>query len=476
MKEVKRYHFIGIGGAGMSGIARVLIAMGQQVSGSDLKESRNTMRLCELGAEIFIGHSSQSVNGAEIVVVSSAIPDSNCELRAAQERNVPVLVRAEMLAQLARGKLAIAVAGTHGKTTTTSMISLLLEQNNLDPTFLIGGELNDIGSNAKYGRGKYFVAEADESDGSFLFLEPKIVVITNIEADHLDYYGSYDRIEETFRRFTRRLSEDGLAIVCGDFDNIKKVVTDAGRRYTTYGTSRDSDLTAEDINLTSFGSSFTVSGKGRKLGKVVLRVPGMHNVYNALAAVSLGLHLEISFGNIAAALERFGGVQRRFQLMGSCDGITLIDDYAHHPTEVRVTLEAARVGDWNRIIGVFQPHRYSRTKYLHREFAHAFDNADVIVLTDIYGAGEEPVPGVTGKLLVDAVLQGNSHKQVVYLPKKSDIRDFLLTSAKPGDLILTMGAGDIWTAGEEFLEILRQKVGTLSRIRGEVDAFSQSGM
>lgn len=472
MGDKNGFHFIGIGGAGMSAIARVLLAMGYRISGSDLKESRNTLQLRELGAQIFIGHQPKNVNGAGTVVVSSAIPNDNCELAAARNSGLRVLVRAQMLAELARGKRSVAVAGTHGKTTTTSMISLLLDQSNLDPTFLIGGELNDIGSNAKYGSGEYLVAEADESDGSFLFLEPEIIVITNMEADHLDYYGSFEKIEETFTRFVSQLPQHGVVIACGDFDSTLGIVSRSGRRCITYGVRKDCDLAAEDINLTSFGSSFCVSEGKRKLGRVALKVPGLHNVYNALAAISLGLYLGISFEEITAALERFGGVQRRFQLVGSCSGITLIDDYAHHPTEIRVTLEAARAGDWDRIISVFQPHRYTRTKYLHKEFALSFDKADVVVLTEVYGAGEEPIPGVTGKLLVDALAQADHRKQTVYLPKKSEVRDFLLASAKAGDLVITMGAGDIWTVGEEFLQVLSRKAETISKTRGEIQAFA----
>jgi UDP-N-acetylmuramate--alanine ligase len=471
LADNKSFHFIGIGGAGMSAIARVLLAMGHRISGSDLKESRNTLRLRELGAQIFIGHQCRNVDGAGTVVVSSAIPDGNCELTAAREAGLRVLIRAQMLAELAREKRAVAVAGTHGKTTTTSMISLLLEQNSLDPTFLIGGELNDIGSNAKYGSGEYLVAEADESDGSFLFLEPEIIVITNIEADHLDYYGSFDKIEETFAKFVAKLPQQGVIICCGDFDNTLNIVSRSGRQCKTYGVGEDCDLVASNIHLTSFGSSFFVSEAGRELGRVALKVPGLHNVYNSLAAMSLGLHLGISFKEIAAALERFGGVQRRFQLMGSCSGITLIDDYAHHPTEIRYTLEAARAGDWHRIISVFQPHRYTRTKYLYREFALSFKEADVVVLTEVYGAGEEPIPGVTGKLLVDALAQADHRKQTVYLPKKSEVKEFLLESTRPGDLVITMGAGDIWTVGEEFLQTLSRQAEKANGARGEVQAF-----
>lgn len=457
MKESQKYHFIGIGGAGMSGIARVLLDMGHEISGSDLKESRNTIQLRKYGVEIMIGHNPRNVDSADVVVVSSAIPGSNCEINSARERAIPVLARAEMLAKLADGKIAIAIAGTHGKTTTTSMVSLLLEHCKLDPTFLIGGELNDIGSNAKYGKGEHFVAETDESDGSLLFLKPHIIILTNVEADHLDYYGDFRRIEETFKRFTQQMSPDGLGIICGDHANVMKIVRGTNRQFKTYGLSKECDFSATDISLSNFGSCFKVLYSQKELGEVKLRIPGLHNIYNALAAVGLGVSLGISFNDIASALEKFGGVRRRFQLMGSCDDITLVDDYAHHPTEIRVTLEAAKVGGWKRVICVFQPHRYTRTKFLYNEFGFAFDNADVVVLTDVYGAGEDPLPGVTGKLLVDSILEKDSHKQIVYLPKKSDIKSFLLKFAKSGDLVLIMGAGDIWTVGEELLNELEHR-------------------
>ncbi len=457
MKENQKFHFVGIGGAGMSGIARVLLDMGYEITGSDLKESRNTIHLKKHGARIIIGHHPSNVDSADIVVVSSAIPGSNCEIRSAREKSIPVLARAEMLVRLAEGKTTIAIAGTHGKTTTTSMVSFLFEQCEVDPTFLIGGELNDIGSNARYGKGDYFIAETDESDGSLLFMRPDIIILTNIEADHLDHYGDFSRIEKTFERFTQQMSPNGLAIVCGDHVNVIKIIRAANKEFKTYGLSDKCDFFATHVNFSNFGSSFKVFHSQEELGEVRLQVPGLHNIYNALAAITLGISLGLPFERVSSALKEFGGVRRRFQLMGSYDGITLVDDYAHHPTEIKVTLEAAKVGDWKRVICVFQPHRYTRTKFLHTEFGASFNNSDITILTDIYGAGEGPLPGVTGKLLVDSVLEKNPGKQVIYLPKKNDIKRFLLSCVRPGDLVLIMGAGDIWTVGEEFLDGLKQR-------------------
>lgn len=438
----------------MSGIARVLIAQGHEVTGSDLKESRNTARLRELGATVFVGHSKDNLGKPEAVVVSSAIPDSNPELLAARKRLIPVLPRAAMLAQLVEGKTSIAVAGTHGKTTTTSLIAHVLERCGLDPTFLIGGELNDIGSNAKCGQGEYLIAEADESDGSLLLLKPTIAVITNIEADHLDHFADIDEIDQVFLRFLSQLPETGCAIMCGDHPGVQRLMARTGAKHMTYGFSSGNDVRGEVTELGGTGSSFNAFAGEDLLGAFHLTIPGAHNVLNALAAVALARMLELDLEQVSAALSSFAGVQRRFQELGRTDGITVVDDYAHHPSEVMATLAAAGTGDWRRVLCVFQPHRYSRTKSLGADFGLAFDDTDVVVITDVYSAGEEPVPGVTGKLLVEAVLKNNPRKNVVYLPKKNQIADWLYLNSKPGDLVLTMGAGDIWSAGEELLRLL----------------------
>lgn len=452
--EEEQIHFIGIGGAGMSGIAQVLLNMGCKVSGSDLKESRNTERLKRFGACIEIGHRADNVGDADVVVISSAIPDKNPEVQYAKENSIPILLRAQMLAKLCEGKQSIAVAGTHGKTTTTSMIARMMDMSGLDPTFLIGGELNDIGSNAKCGKGEYIVVEADESDGSFLYLGPKIIVLTNIEADHLDYYGDLDHIEEVFLEFVNKVPSDGFVIACGDDPRLNKLIGSLDKEVVTYGLDEKNDFYAKDIACESLASCFDVFSGGQLLGRGNLSVPGIHNVYNALATFALGSSLGLPFTELAASMQSFSGVQRRFQVLGEVSDVTIVDDYAHHPTELKATLEAARKGAWNRVLCIFQPHRFSRTKFLGSDFRDAFDSADLAVLTDIYAAGEEPVPGVTGKLLVDAILQRNPRKPVIYLPKKADILEFMASEVREGDLVLTAGAGDIWAVGEELLNML----------------------
>lgn len=457
--QAKLVHFVGIGGAGMSGLARVLLERETKVSGSDLKESRNTLALQELGAEIYIGHRAENIADADLVVVSSAIPQPNVEVGTAKERRIPMISRGEMLARLADGKTSIGVAGTHGKTTTTSMIALMLKNNDLEPTFLIGGELNDIGSNAKHGSGRYFVAETDESDGSLLYLKPDYAVLTSVETDHLDYFEDYQHIESVFSEFLSRIPADGLAIVCGDNPGVRSVVAGFGGRLIRYGLESGADFRAQDLSLSAFGSSFEVWSSKERLGRVALKVPGQHNIYNALGAVAVGTRLGIDFASISRALGDFTGVKRRFEVIGEVGDITVIDDYAHHPTEVRATLGAARLGGWRRVISVFQPHRYSRTRFLSADFGEAFGAADVVILTDVYGAGEEPVPGVSGKSIVDELLKKQPRKEVVYLPKTSEVTRFLAETARPGDLLLLMGAGDLWMVGDLVLGEIREKGG-----------------
>jgi len=456
----KHIHFIGIGGAGMSGIAKVLLEMGYKVSGSDLKDSRYTKSLQEQGAVISIGHNQDNIENPDIVVVSSAIPESNQELQRARDMNIKVIRRAEMLSSLGENLRSIAVAGTHGKTTTTSMISLTFEKSKLDPTFLIGGELNDIGSNAKYGKGEFFITEADESDGSLLHLRPEVIVLTNVEADHLDYYNSLEEIEDLFLTFVESLPENGFVVACADDPGVVRLLNRSSKRFITYGIDdggenrRESgDFSAGEVKQGKLGSTYNVYHKGRQIGTVKLNVPGIHNVYNSLATLALSYSLGIDIRDILGALSRFSGVKRRFQIIGKSRDVTLVDDYAHHPTEVKATLDAARSGDWQRLICVFQPHRYSRTRFLGKEFGAAFGNADVVVLTDVYAAGEEPIPGVTGKAIVDAVLAESPRKSVVYLPKKTEIPKYLLHTVREGDLVLTMGAGDISAIGEDFLNM-----------------------
>lgn len=463
VENTMHIHFLGIGGAGMSGIAKVLLEMGYQVSGSDLKDSRYTRALRDMGAVISIGHKEENLENPDVVVVSSAIPESNSELRTALENNIPVVKRAEMLAWLGKHMRGIAVAGTHGKTTTTSMISFAFEKSNLDPTFLIGGELNDIGSNAKHGSGEFLVTEADESDGSLLHLHPEVIVLTNVEADHLDYYSSLQEIEDIFLTFVSSLPENGFVVACVDNPGVARLIERSDKRFVTYGieskeacSEGDCDFIARNIKHRNLGSTYDLYHADRYLASVKLNVPGIHNVYNSLATIVLSVELGLNLDTILDALSQFSGVKRRFQLIGETPEVTLVDDYAHHPTEVKATLSAAKSGDWERLICVFQPHRYSRTKFLGREFGLAFEDADLVVLTDVYAAGEEPMPGVTGKVIVDAVLMESPRKNVVYLPNKGEIPKFLLETVREGDLVLTMGAGDICYIGEDFLGMLSQ--------------------
>ncbi len=450
-----RLHFIGIGGAGMSSLAIVCLAKGFQISGSDIKDSVNTRNLRKAGASICIGHKAESVDGASIVIVSSAIRQTNSELMRARELGIPVWIRAQLLAYLMKEKRSIAVAGTHGKTTTTSMISLMLDESGLDPTFLIGGELNDIGSGARFGEGDYLVAEADESDGSLLCLAPKIVVLTNIEEDHLDYYNSIDEIEKVFLDFMKLLPKDGFAVVCFDDPIVQKIIPEVPCKCYTYGFDSSADFWVRNVKLKMGKTSFEVMNGNECLGEIVLTVPGNHNVYNALGTLTLGVLLGVSFKQIKKSLDEFCGVRRRFQYKGEEAQITVVDDYAHHPSEVKATLEAAQTGDWKRVVSVFQPHRYSRTSYLHVEFGKSFSQADMVIITDVYAADEEPVPGVDGKMIVDSILVADPSKDVAYFPKKADIGHYLLGVLDEGDLLLTLGAGDVWAVGEEVLDELK---------------------
>lgn len=460
VENARHIYFIGIGGAGMSGIAKVLLEKGFQVSGSDLKESRYTKALRDAGADISIGHDSSALGTPDVVVVSTAIPEVNPELLAARERGLRVIRRAEMLAWLGSDKRSVAVAGTHGKTTTTSMISSTFDKTGQNPTFLIGGELNDIGSNAMYGSGEFFITEADESDGSLLYLRPEAIIITNIEADHLDYYASLDEIDDVFYDFVELLPRDGFAVCCGDDAGVKRLMARSDKRFITYGVDLDAgstvpacDFTARNICEINLGCRYDLYLKGEYAAQVELNVPGMHNIYNSLATIAVSVELGLDLDGVLAALKQFCGVKRRFQLIGTTPDFALFDDYAHHPTEVKATLSAAKSGEWKRLICIFQPHRYSRTKFLGKDFGASFSDADMIVLTDVYSAGEEPIPGVSGKSIVDALLAQDPRKNVVYLPNKAEIPKYLRANVKEGDLVLTMGAGDISAIGEDLLSL-----------------------
>ena len=444
---------MGIGGIGMSGIAEVLLNLGYQVSGSDVKESEVTRRLAALGCEISYGHRKENVREADVVVVSSAVRKGNPEVEVAEQRLIPVIPRAEMLAELMRMKVGIAIAGTHGKTTTTSLIATVLAAGGLDPTVVIGGRLNSIGSNARLGQGDFLVAEADESDGSFIKLMPTIAVVTNIDADHLDYYSGIDEIKETFLNFLDKIPFFGLAVLCLDHPNIQSLIPRLKKRFTTYGLTTQADYQAKEIVFEEFSTTFDVLHQRKEVGRLRLQMPGLHNVYNALATVATAFELDIPFQIVQESLGDFKGIQRRFQIKGEKKGVLIVDDYGHHPVEIMATLKAARTGWKRRVVAVFQPHRYSRTQALFKEFLTAFYDADVIVLTDIYAAGEDRIEGVEAKSLFEGIRE-YGHKDVVYIANKKEIADHLLRILKPGDVVITLGAGDIWQVSEELVNLL----------------------
>jgi len=458
MEKNRKVHFIGIGGAGMSAIAVVLLARGVRVSGSDLKESRNTRRLRELGAEIFIGHRPENIEGADLVVVSSAIPERNRELRRARELGWEVLPRAAMLSRLMQEGRGVAVAGTHGKTTTTSMIAMIMRGAGLDPTYIIGGELNDVGSNAHAGGGGVVIAEADESDGSFLFLRPWAEVITNVEEDHHDFFKDSREVQEYFRRFVSLVPQDGIVVLAGDDPGAAALVGCSRGREVTFGQGKGCDFRCGEPRMSRDGSRFDVFRDGDPLGEIHLNIPGLHNVRNALAALALTLSIGVDFDDAAAALQAFRGVMRRYQFVDEVTGIRFIDDYAHHPSEIRTTLNTAALEGAERIVCMFQPHRYSRTAALYREFGQSLRGADLVILTDVYAAGEDPLPGVNGKLILNALLEADSSKQVIYIPKRSMLGEAAARFIQPGDVVLTMGAGDISLCAGEIAGILREKM------------------
>ncbi|MGB6607034.1 MAG: UDP-N-acetylmuramate--L-alanine ligase [Atribacterota bacterium] len=458
MNEKKlRIHFIGIGGSGMSGLASILLDSGYKISGSDIVTSKITKRLADKGVIIFEGHNENNVEEADLVVISSAISESNSEIRGAIDRKITIIKRAEMLARLMNNKYGIAVAGTHGKSTTASMISLLLEKSGFDPTVVVGGELNNFKNNAKLGKGNYIVVEADESDGSFLELNPHMAVVTNIEDDHLDYYGNMENILKDFKKFIDKVPDNGRVILCKDCANVKGLAKQYGRSHISYGIFTEADLMAKDIELDKLNSKSKIYWQGVKIGELYLKVAGYHNILNALAAIAVARELGISFIEIAKILETFQGVHRRMEIVANLDDkILILDDYAHHPTEIKATLSALR-SSWQdrRIIAVFQPHRYSRTKLLAEKFGKAFFDADCVIINDIYSANESPIFGISGETIFKEVKKSN-HRKVKYLPYKEDILSYLSEIVRPGDIIITMGAGDIWTVGQELAEQLNK--------------------
>jgi len=453
-KKVK-VHFVGIGGIGMSGIAELLLNLGYRVSGSDLKESEITKRLASLGGAIVLGHGAENVApDVDVVVTSSAVRKNNPEVMHARDRGIPVIPRAEMLAELMRLKEGVAIAGSHGKTTTTSLIATVLAHAKLDPTAVVGGKLNALGSNAKLGKGQLMVVEADESDGSFLRLSPTIAVITNVDPEHLDYYGTVEALQQAFVDFADRVPFYGLAVLCLDHPVVQHLIPRIGKRHTTYGLSPQAEWRADDIRHGPFQSKFVVSVKGKQLGEVTLRMVGTHNVLNALACCAVAHELGIPFKTTAEALGEFAGVQRRFTVRGEVKGITIVDDYGHHPAEIRATLAGAR-GSFpqRRIVCAFQPHRYTRTRDLLGEFATAFNDADALVLTEIYAAGEDPIPGVSGARLHEAV-KACGHRDASFADR-AELARKLRERVRQGDLVITLGAGDITHVGEELLELLK---------------------
>ena len=442
-------HFVGIGGIGMSGIAELLLNLGYRVSGSDLRRSETTERLASLGATIRVGHAAENVPAdGHVVVTSSAVRPGNPEVLEAQRRKIPVIPRAEMLAELMRMKYGIAIAGTHGKTTTTSMVATVLASAGWDPTAVVGGKLNSLGSNAKLGQGEFLVAEADESDGTFLKLSPTVAVVTNIDPEHLDFYSGIGQIKETFLHFINKVPFYGFAVLCVDHPNVQELLPSVTKTVVTYGFSRHADYRAEGLVPEGMMNRFAVIARGEPVGEMALRAPGRHNVSNALAAVAVAMELGISGEQVRQGLLDYAGVARRFQLKGEARGITVVDDYAHHPAEIRATLAAAReVWPGRRIVVGFQPHRYSRTRALFKDFLSAFNEADVLLLFDVYAAGEEPIEEATADRLCEAIRE-HGHKGAMYAGKAGDAGEAVRSMLRPGDIFLTMGAGDVWKLGE----------------------------
>ena len=457
-RKIQRIHLVGIGGSGMSGIAEVLLTLGYHVTGSDAASSDNTRRLETLGGKIFIGHDAAHVDNVQVVVISSAVPASNPEVVAARQKVIPVIPRAEMLAELMRLKFGVAIAGAHGKTTTTSMVAAMLAHAGLDPTFVVGGKVDAMGTHARLGRSDLLIAEADESDGSFLQLSPAIAVVTNIDREHLDYYGSMDRLLAVFLEFVNKIPFYGVAILCGDDPHLRALLPHLRKRHVTYGRQESSDvprpdLHATDIALEGWSTSFNARFRGQPLGSFRLNIPGVHNVSNALAAIGVGLELDVPLDLIRSGVAAFSGVERRFHLRGKQSGIVVVDDYGHHPTEIRLTLATAKAVWPRRLVVIFQPHRYSRTCELLDEFASAFAQADVLYVTPIYAAGEDAIEGVSSERLAERI-RATGHPAVHCVENPDALINQLLRERQSGDVVLTLGAGDIWKVGVKVLESL----------------------
>jgi len=451
-----RIHLIGIGGSGMCGIAEVLLNMGYEVSGSDLKATETTDRLVQLGGRVFVGHAPSNVEGAQVVVYSTAVRGTNEELQAATAAGIPVIGRAEMLAELMRMKYGIAVGGSHGKTTTTSLVATVLARGGLDPTIVVGGRLHAIGSNARLGHGRFLVAEADESDGSFLRLAPALTVITNIDREHMDHYRDLAELRQAFIYFANRVPFYGVTVLCVDDPTVRGLLPEVTKRTLTYGLSEDAEIRATDLAFGPDGARFTAHAFGRRLGDVRLQLHGRHNVLNALAALAVGREIEVGFAHMAEALAGFTGVGRRFELKGEVAGVRVFDDYAHHPTEIRATLSAARAAAGGRVLVIFQPHRYSRTEALAGEFGEAFGDADRVWVLDVYAAGETPLPGVSGRMVVERAHAAGA-RHVAYAEDPADAVRAAVEEARSGDRVMVLGAGDVWKLAGEVLDGLRRQ-------------------
>ncbi len=457
VSQAEHVHFIGIGGYGMSAIAKVMLEMGYRISGSDLAQQELTEKLKAKGAQVYIGHQAQNVSGADLVVYSTALSKDNVEIQAAEDLKIPIIHRSQMLARLMNERKGIAVAGAHGKTTTSSMIALVMETCGLDPTYIIGGEIMNVGSNAKAGKGEFVVAEADESDGTFLQYHPTLALVNNIEADHLENYnGDFENLKKAYAQFLSQVRPGGKAVVCRDDAFLSEMIPQIQSDVITYGIHNEADYIASDITLGDRKVTFTVHYQGAKLGEISLSVPGKHNVYNALATLITCLEAGLSFDQIAEAIQEFRGAKRRFQVLGEVQNILVIDDYAHHPTEIQATISAAKATG-KRIVAVFQPQRYTRTYYLFEQFSRSFEEADEVIITDIYSpAGEKRIEGVDSAKLVE-LIRKNSNPNVQHIPTRDEVLEYLIQHVKPGDLVLTMGAGDIWKAADGLAKALRSR-------------------
>ncbi len=456
MNTIKNVHFVGIGGIGMSGIAEILLSQGFSISGSDLAKTDITDRLSSIGMKIYIGHSAENLKEADVVVYSSAVNIENPEVAAAIQRKIPVIKRSEMLAECMRMKYGIGIAGTHGKTTTTSMVGLVLTEAGIDPTIIVGGKLSGLGgTNARLGKSEFIVVEADEFDGTFLQLTPSIAAITTLEKEHLDTYKDLDDIKTAFVQFANKVPFFGFVVLCLDEPALQDVIPLINKKIFTYGISPQADIQAVDISHKENQSTFTVVYQGAELGKITLRIPGLHNIKNSLVAVCVAKELGVDFETIKRALEKFAGVYRRFEKKYDND-IMVIDDYAHHPTEINATLSGVRGGWKRRLIAVFQPHLYSRTRDFYSEFGRSFLNSDIFICTDVYPAREKPIEGITGNMVAEAAKK-IGHKHVIYEPDKNKIPELLNSLYKKDDIVITLGAGDIWKYGEKFIEIIKGK-------------------